>query len=340
MTSNFGWGAERPAAALLRGLRNDARIRLPDVGSEPRSRSLTGRPMVSVVVVVYNMAREAQRTLFSLSAAFQRNIRADDYEVIVVDNGSTPPFDPRTLAGLEGNFRTIRIDPAPRSPAHAINRGLAVARGEVVGVMIDGARIASPGVISLAATAVRPSDRFVALTLGFHLGSKVQMQSVPEGYDQQQEDRLLDRSGWMEDGYRLFDISVFAGSSEGGWFRPINESNAIFMRRRLWDELEGYDERFTSPGGGLVNLDTLCRVVALPGVAFVTLLGEGTFHQVHGGVATSGAGGMHEAWHAEYSTIRGLPFRTPSYRSQYFGCMPRLEVGHRFGMSRGAARSA
>jgi glycosyltransferase involved in cell wall biosynthesis len=325
---------------LLHDLRNGARMRLPDDGNEPMSRSPTGRPKVSIVVVVYNMVREAPRTLFSLSAAFQRNINSDEYEVIVVDNGSTPPFDAQVLARLEGNFRLIRIDATPPSPAHAINRGLAAASGEVIGVMIDGARIASPGVIGLAAMAARLSDRFIALTMGFHLGSKVQMRSVPEGYDQHQEDDLLARSGWMEDGYRLFDISVFAGSSAGGWFRPINESNAIFMRRALWDELEGYDERFTSPGGGFVNLDTFCRAAALPGVSFVTLLGEGTFHQVHGGVATSGAGGMHEAWHAEYSTIRGRPFRTPSYRSQYFGCMPRLEVGHRFGMSRGAARSA
>src|SRR5271166_2260657 len=122
MKSNLGWNAEQLAAALLRGLRDAARIRLPGDGSAPRSRSLTGRPKVSVVVVVYNMTREAPRTLFSLSAAYQRNIRADEYEVIVVDNGSTPPFDPRVLAALEGNFRMIRIDPAPRSPAHAINR--------------------------------------------------------------------------------------------------------------------------------------------------------------------------------------------------------------------------
>ena len=322
MKSNLGWNAKPSAVALFRGLRNSARIRLHGDGRAPRSSSLTGRPKVSVVVVVYNMAREAPRTLFSLSTAFQRNIHADDYEVVVVDNGSTPPFDPRVLAALEGNFRLIRIDPASRSPVQAINRGLAVARGEVIGVMIDGARLATPGIIGLAAAAVRPSDRFVALTLGFHLGSKVQMQSVPEGYDRREEDRLLGHSGWREDGYRLFDVSVFAGSSAGGWFRPMNESNAIFMRRRLWDELEGYDESFASPGGGFANLDTLCRAVALPDVAFITLLGEGTFHQVHGGVATNGTGAMQEFWHAEYSTIRGRPFRTPCYRSRYLGCIP------------------
>jgi len=86
------------------------------------------KPSLSVVVVVYNMPREAPRTLLSLSATYQRHIDADDYEVIVVDNGSNPPFDPNEIAGLSGNFRLIRIDPAPPSPAQAINRGLAEAR--------------------------------------------------------------------------------------------------------------------------------------------------------------------------------------------------------------------
>ena len=50
-------------------------------------------PALSVVVIVHNMAREAPRTLLSLSAGYQRHIRPEDYEVVVVDNGSTPPFD-------------------------------------------------------------------------------------------------------------------------------------------------------------------------------------------------------------------------------------------------------
>ncbi len=195
------------------------------------------------------MAREAPRTLYSLSTAYQRHIEAGDYEVIVVDNGSTPPFDPNVFDQLKGNFRLIRMGSATFSPVQAINRGLAEARGKLVGVMIDGARLASPGLISYAAIADKREDRAIVLTLGFHLGSQVQMKSVLKGYDQQQEDRLLDQARWREDGYRLFDISVYAGSSTGGWFSPITESNAIFMRKPLWDELGGYDEQFESPEG-------------------------------------------------------------------------------------------
>ena len=98
-------------------------------------------------MVVHDMAREAPRTLRSLSPSYQQGIDADDYEVIVVDNGSSPPFDAKVLDDLGGNFRLIRIDPAPPSPAHAINRGLVEARGQVIGVMIDGARMVTPGFV-------------------------------------------------------------------------------------------------------------------------------------------------------------------------------------------------
>src|SRR5690349_20360841 len=94
------------------------------------------KPEVSVVVVVYNMPREAPRTLYSLSAAYQRHIQSDNYEVIIVDNGSNPPFDPKIIDGLSGNFRLIRIDHASRSPAKAVNQGMAEAQGEVVGVLV------------------------------------------------------------------------------------------------------------------------------------------------------------------------------------------------------------
>ena len=280
------------------------------------------RPDVSIIVVVYNMAREAPRTLFSLSSTYQRNVVADNYEVIVVDNGSTPPFDPAALGGLTGNFRLIRIDEAPPSPVQAINRGLAEARGKLVGVMIDGARIASPGLVESASKAAAQADRAVVLSLGFHLGSQVQMESVRQGYNPEQEDRLLEQTRWTEDGYRLFDISVFAGSSAGGWYEPISESNAIFMRKALWDELGGYDERFQSPGGGYVNLDLLKRAVALPGVTVVTLLGEGTFHQMHGGIATNAIGNVHDEFQAEYLKIRGHPFQAPVYQTCYVGAVP------------------
>ncbi len=287
------------------------------------------RPDISVIVVVYNMAREAPRTLRSLSADYQRHIEADDYEVIVVDNGSQPAFDSKVLEGLAGNFRLIRLNPAHPSPARAANRGLAEARGKIVGMMIDGARMVTPGLLNFARRGVGLYEQAAVAALTWHLGSDLQGWAIDAGYNKDREDALLASIAWPADGYRLFEIATLAGSSSDGWFLPIAESNGLFLRREAWDALAGMDERFDMPGGGLVNLDTWRRAMELPGAEQVILLGEGTFHQLHGGIATNVAPRSLELslekWHAQYQAIRGRTWANPQPRHAptYLGTLPR-----------------
>lgn len=280
-------------------------------------------PRASLVVIAYDMARELPRTLQSLSPACQRGVAAADYEVIVVDNGSTRPFDRALCARLCPNARFETIpDPAP-SPVAAINHGLAQARGDLVGVLIDGARMASPGLVATALEAAGLHPRPVIGTLAFHLGPDVQMRSVAAGYDQQVEDALLASVDWVGDGYALFSISVLAGSSGRGWFVLPAETNALFMTRGQWRELGGYDPAFVAPGGGLVNLDTWVRACADPAARVMLLLGEATFHQVHGGIATNAPQRSHwQAFHDEYVRIRGHAFRPPTGRPLLVGRLP------------------
>ncbi len=276
-------------------------------------------PRLSVIVVAFNMARELPRTIRSLSPAMQLRMAPDDYEILVVDNGSSPPVDVRGLSAWGCNLSVMRTEQPRISPAAAINEALARARGELIGVMIDGARIASPGLLANALAAARLSPRPVIASLGFHLGPEVQMQSVAKGYNQRVEDELLENARWQEDGYRLFDISVFAGSSAAGWFRPVSESNALFLHAADWQELGGFDEGFVSAGGGLVNLDTYVRACELPDSQLIVLLGEGTFHQVHGGVATNARESPWNEFHAEYVRLRGKNFASPTAEPWYFG---------------------
>jgi hypothetical protein len=288
-----------------------------------------GRPKLSVVVVVYNMPREAPRTLLSLSAGYQRHIDADDYEVIVVDNGSDPPFDPGEIEHLSGNFRLIRIDDASPSPAQAVNRGLAAAHGDVIGVMIDGARVVTPGLLHFARHGARLYERAVVATLGWYLGYDLQSFAMRTGYNQVREDELLASIGWPRDGYRLFEIATMDEASVDGWFAPIGETNALFMRREMWDLLGGLDERFDTPGGGLVNGDAFRRAGDLPEAEIVILLGEATFHQLHGGTATNAPvesfPDMLVQWSKRYEAIRGCPFGYPNLRNPptYLGAFPR-----------------
>jgi hypothetical protein len=270
------------------------------------------------VVVAHDMARELPRTLRSLSPGHQRRLAAEDYEVLVVDNGSTPAVGPELAASFGGRLRLERIDPAPPSPARAANRGLRLAEGELVGLIIDGARLASPGLLSEARRAARLAPRPVITAPAFHLGPISHMRAAEAGYDQSAEDQILADTDWEADGYRLFDISVPAGSWGRGLFGPAGESSSLFCPRAIWNELGGLDERFTLPGGGLVNHDLYRRACALEGVELVVLLGEGTFHQYHGGAATS----RRHPWgemHADYQAITGVLHRPPDNPPLYLG---------------------
>jgi len=247
-----------------------------------------------------------------------------DYEIIVIDNGSSQPIDEDFLKLISPNLRLIRMPTPTQSPIPAIHFGLNFATGYLIGVWIDGARMASPGLLvnALAASKLHPNP--VIGTFGFHLGPDVQMRSVHQGYCQEVEDELLTRCNWEEDGYRLFNISCFAGSSHRGWFSLPSETNALFLRRDEWLGLGGgYDHRFVSPGGGLANLEFWRRLVEDTTRGVIMLLGEGTFHQFHGGIATNALTSPWQEFSDEYATITGVEYREPTGTPLLYGALNR-----------------
>ena len=48
---------------------------------------------LSLIVISFNMRRELPRTIRTLSPSMQRGLGSADYEIIVVDNGSTEMLD-------------------------------------------------------------------------------------------------------------------------------------------------------------------------------------------------------------------------------------------------------
>jgi hypothetical protein len=272
-------------------------------------------PEVSIVLVSYDMAPQLRRTLVSLSACYQRGCPQGRCQVILVDNGSPVPLSAADLEvpGLVIEFH--HWPDAPPSPVAAVNFGIGRARAPYVAVMIDAARMASPGLIDSCIAACKLHARPVVATYNYHLGRQPQQRAVRQGYDAAEEAELLRCIEWPSDGYRLFDVAVV--ELGGLWPGPMLETNALFMPRALWDELGGYDPSFTSPGGGAANHDAFWRACALPGVQLIKVAGEATFHQVHGGIATNAPDDrMHHRIGIEFIKIRKrrmAPVRTPGW---------------------------
>jgi hypothetical protein len=277
------------------------------------------KPEISLVLVSYEMAREIPRTLRSLSPAYQHNATADRCEVILVDNGSREPPRIEMFVDLGMNLSVHHIADASQSPVAAANLGIARARAPLIGVWVDGARMASPGLVDACARAARLHPRPVIATGNHHLGPAPQYISMMAGYDRAEEDRLLQSIGWPTGGRRLFEIGTPDrwGSTDG----PMLESNALFMPRAIWDEIGGYDPRFTGPGGGATNPDVFIRACALPDVQLIKVAGEATFHQLHGGVVSNAKERVALAFKAasqEYFRIRARPLAPVRTRSWLF----------------------
>ncbi len=271
----------RPSEAEL--VRSSRAVGAPLLAPVP-----VGQIDLSMVVVLYNMRREAARTLHSLSRSYQEGIEGLDYEVIVVENGSDPDqrVDEDYVRSFGPQFRFIDMGPdAPSSPVFALNRGLAAASGQVVGIMIDGAHVLTPGVLRWGLAGIDLYEPAVVTTQQWYLGPGQQPDMIADGYDQAFEDELLARVQWPANGYRLFEIGHFIGGRD--WFDGVWESNCLFVPRKLMEQVGAFDESFVVAGGGFANLELYERLGSTPGVTEVSILGEGSFHQVHGGTTTN-----------------------------------------------------
>jgi cephalosporin hydroxylase/GT2 family glycosyltransferase len=285
---------------------------------------------LSVVVVFYNMRREAARTLQSLSRSYQRDVQDLDYEVLVIDNGSD--VDQRLsrdyVSSFGPEFRLLELDgDAHPSPTGALNTGIAAARGEALALMIDGAHVLSPGVLHFGMKALRTYEPAVVATQQWYVGPGQQGDAQQAGYDQRAEDRLFAGIDWPVDGYRLFEIGHFIG--ERDWFDGIIESNCLFVPRKLLEQVGGFDESFSMPGGGYTNLDLYERLAQAPGVTPASILGEGTFHQFHGGTTTnvSDETARRErvvSYRRHFEELRGRRLVTGGSPLRYVGAMATL----------------
>ncbi len=280
---------------------------------------------LSVVVCFHDMAREAARSLHALSRTYQRHIEDLTYEVIVVENGSSPEqrLGEEHVRSFGPEFRYLDLGgEATPSPANALNRGIRESVGRNLALVIDGAHVLTPGVLYHGMTGLKAYEPAVVAVQPWYVGPGQQGEAMRFGYDQDAEDRLFENIGWPADGYRLFEISHFQGDRD--WLDGLWESNCLFVPRKLLEQVGGFDEGFDTPGGGYTNLDIYERLGASPGVHLVSVLGEGSFHQVHGGTTTNMADPAERrervfSYGQRYAELRGRPYTGPEKQIHYVG---------------------
>jgi hypothetical protein len=243
-------------------------------------------PGLSIIVIAYNMPRQAMNTLLSLALPYQKNVTADDYEVIVVENRSDNILDAAAVAALGPQFRYFLRDESGVSPVPAVNFAFSQCRGKQIGLIIDGARMVTPRVLEYAMLAARISVNALVMVPGYHLGEKDQKFHLQTGHTEQLEIEKLAEMEWQDNGYRLFKWACWSSSNQRGYLQPMQECSALFCSADHFRNIGGADERFDQPGGGSINLYLYRKLGMLPEIQLFVLPGEGSFHQFHGGVTT------------------------------------------------------
>lgn len=233
------------------------------------------------------MPTQGINTLLSLSPLMQKNIAADDYEIIAVENESSEMLPQEKISEIPGNIRYFPRKESGTSPAAAINFGLQKASGSHIGIMIDGARMLTPRIIEHALMAFRACPNALVCVPGYYIGPYEHKSEKANLFSQEDEKKLLETIRWKENPYRLFDQCQLSSANAKGFFQPFMESNCFFTSIENIRRINGAEERFNLPGGGSINMYMLKKLGTLPECSHIFVLpGEGTFHQQHGGVST------------------------------------------------------
>ena len=191
----------------------------------------------SIVLATYN-----RRALLSecLSALFNQTFPHDQYEVIVVDNGSTDgtieylqQLESQTLAeryNVAFSFFRLKDNPGP---AVARNRGIKVAEGEFVAMTDD--------------DCVPPLNWLERLKDGFDRYIDVVGVS---GY-QEAPPRVLSKNPIAK--FERYQTRAVYGAKDleivGGWESPAGVTNNVAFKRNVLLEVGGFDESFPVPAG-------------------------------------------------------------------------------------------
>ena len=278
------------------------------------------KQLLTVLIVFYNGEREAKRSLYSLTRTYQNLSPENEYDVIVLDSGSTKPLSAKMVQSFGDNFKYHYVKTNHRSPVEALQFGLSIVETPYTSIIIDGAHILSPGIMNQFYKIQSFAPDCFIYTSKYHLGPYHQNDSLTVGYNQEKEDKMLAAVDWKKNGYLLFDNCNFHHSPFSE-FEISFESNCYFAKTSALRATKVFDQPFHSMGGGLVNLDVFKRLITNENIDNYCIIGEGTFHQYHGGASTNIERKLHPVgtYMQEYFDIYDKPYIASETIPTFYG---------------------
>lgn len=185
-------------------------------------------PAVSVIIPVYNDADGLRRALASV-----REQSMGDFEIIVIDDGSTDDLNAVLVAAQDDRLRLLQHD-TNRGAAAARNTGIRAASGEFIAFLDS-------------------DDEWLSEKLALQLA-----------YMCSSADRLCSYTGYYRHRYWDQQSVTHFGHSSGNWYRrmhwgcDLSPGSTLMVRRAAFDEVGQFDEELKR----LEDWDWLLRFTA------------------------------------------------------------------------------
>lgn len=256
------------------------------------------KPFISVVIPTHDHGWEIDKVLFSLEK--QYGIQHNEYELLIINSN---PDDRETFDTAwknyqkYGNVRLVQVydikEKGITNAGYCGNiGGRTYAKGEILILVVDSARIPTPMVLRKTRDAFeRFGTEIVTTTTPYHIGKHY---SDPS-FTVEECRKILESTRWRNDAYHLFEVAAHTRISETGKF---NESTYLGVTRENFMKVGGWNENF--PSWGSHNIDIFRRFtrvkpidgiqkVDVPGhwgkvglgLKLIVLEGEADFHIHH-----------------------------------------------------------
>ncbi|NTV31261.1 glycosyltransferase family 2 protein [candidate division WWE3 bacterium] len=190
----------------------------------------------SVVLATYNRLELLKECLDSL---FSQTMSHDEFEVIVIDNGSTDgsldylsSLQQSVLATRNVSFKFISLQANP-GPAIARNRGIQIAQGDIV-AMTDDDCVPPLNWLEKIDDGFKRYPEVIGVTGFQQAHPKVLASNLIAQYERYQTREM----------YHAKDREIV-----GGWDVPAGVTNNVAFKRSVLIEVNGFDEHFPVAAG-------------------------------------------------------------------------------------------